>query len=338
MVLAEQPSVELQQALRLLAEGKSEEAKEVVKRAARAAKRAHGSGSLPLAAAYADIARLHMKMGAYAKAAVEFQHASKGPLPPGDSDRRARLSYMFGFAEALLALGRFAEAEKVLRQCVAFARSLFGGTAPQTAAAAAPLAAGLLKGGKAAAALEVAQRAYDALWELGDALIVAVIPVRAEALKAAGRADDPFADLTGLPDELVGRAVAGVIGRAGAGEPAHVRAVLADLLRFADARYGDGHPVTCDVIAAIAHHETRQGARADATVRRAAVRRAVWSYAVRRVPGGLLANLEIGFEPDGTIHLVPHAARELDVRETELLENVLARAVDDLYARPAAGS
>jgi hypothetical protein len=119
----------------------------------------------------------------------------------------------------------------------------------------------------------------------------------------------------------VSKTVAGVIARSPAGDPGRVRAVLADLLTFADKKYGDGHAVTCDVLAAVAHHEARQGDRADATVRRA--------------PAGLLANLEIGFEPDGALHLVPHLTREPNANEAAQIESVLTQAVDDLYARSA---
>jgi hypothetical protein len=308
----------------------------VVKKAAMAAKAKHGSGSHPLAVAYADIGRLHLHMGEFGKAAVEFQHASKGPMPADAPSRRDRLGFMYGFAEALVGLTKFDEAEKVLRQCVTFAKNLHGPTSAAASAANAPLADMLLKAGKTADAMKLAQDSYDELWRLGDPLIIAVIPVRAEVLKAAGRADNPFTDLGDLPYELVNNTVAGVLSRAPTGDPGRMRAVLADLLAFADKKFGDGHAVTSDVLAAIAHHEARQGDRADTTVRRTAVRRSVWSYAVRRVPGGLLANLEIGFEPGGLIHLVPHLSREPSASEAIQLENVLTQAVDDLYARPGA--
>jgi tetratricopeptide (TPR) repeat protein len=330
------PSVALQKALQLLAEGKSAEAETVVTKAAKEAKGKHGSGSHPLACAYADIARVHLRMGEFQKAALEFQHASKGPMPPDEPSRRDRLGFMFGFAEALAGLGQADEAEKVLRQCVTFARRLHGSTSATAAAANVPLADVLLKSGKTADALKLAQETYEALWSLGDPLITFAIPVRAEALKAAGRTDNPFADMSELPDEMVTRAVEGVITRAPTGDPGRVRAVLADLLVFADKKFGDGHAVTCDALAAVAHHEARQGAKADVAVQRNAVRRSVWSFTVRRVPGGLLTNLEIGFEPDGGLHLVPHLAREPNANEVAQLENVLAQAVDDLYARPAA--
>jgi tetratricopeptide (TPR) repeat protein len=335
MWIAEQPSAVLQRALELLAQGKTGEAEMVVKKAAVEAKAKHGSGSHPLAVAYADIGRLHLRMGEYQKAALEFQHASKGPMPPDLPGRRDRLGFMYGFAEALVGLTRFEEAEKVLRQCVTFARSLHGPTSAGAAAANAPLVDALLKANKPADALKLAQEAYDALWSLGDVLITKVIPVWAEAMKAAGKAESPFADLGDLPDDIVTPAVSGVIARAPVGDPAHMRAVLADLLAFADRKFGDGHAITDNVVAAVAHHESRLGDRGDAAVRRAAVRRSVWSYAVRHVPGGLLDNLEVGFEPDGALHLVPHLSRDADDAEVARLETVLTQAVDQLYARPA---
>src|SRR5207249_4696771 len=128
------------------------------------------------------------------------------------------------------------------------------------------------------------------------------IPARAEALKAAGRADNPFTDLTNLPDDLTVETVANVIRRSGKGDGGRHRQVLAELLRFVDKRYGDGHACTLDTLAAIAHHEATLGDKGDPRVRAKAARRAIWSQSVRKLPGGLLENLEVGFEPGGTIH------------------------------------
>ncbi|MBP3959457.1 tetratricopeptide repeat protein [Gemmata sp. G18] len=334
MVFAEQPSAALQEALSLLAEGRAEEAETVVKRAAKVAKGKHGSGSHPLAMAYADMGRLHLRMGKFQKAVAEFQHASKDAMPPDTPSRRDRLGFLYGLAAAFAGAGNFDEAQMVLRQCAMFAKRLYGPSSALAAAAIVPLADVTLRANRPVDALQIAQEAYDTLWRLGDVLITEVVPVRAEAWKAAGKADSPFADLVNLPDELVGRTVAKVIERAPDGNPAHMRAVLADLLALADKKYGDGHAVTCDVLAAVAHHEAAQGAGADASVRAAAVRRSVWSYTVRRLTGGLLANLEVEFEPDGTLHLVPYLAREPEIGEPAQLEGVLTQAVDDLYARP----
>lgn len=333
MWMTDPPSAALAEALKLVAAGKSGEAETVVKKAAMAAKSQHGSGSHPLACAYADIARVHMQMGELQKAAVEFQHASKGPLPSDPPGRADRLRFMYGFGEALVRLARYDEAEKVLRQCEVFARNLHGARSAAAAAANAPLAEVLLRLGRTGEALKLAQEAFDALWALGDPLVAEALPVRAEALKAAGRPDSAFAEFGDLPDALAARAVRAVLARAPFGDPGRVRAVLADLQKAVDAKFGDGHDATRDVLAAAAHHEARQGATGDAAARRAAVRRAVWSYAVRRVPGGLLANLEVAFEPDGGLHLVPHLGREPSGDEARELEAVLAQAVDDLYAR-----
>ena len=64
---------------------------------------------------------------------------------------------------------------------------------------------------------------------------------------------------------------------------------------YLDKRYGDGHPTSADVLAAIARHEAGLGDKADPKSRASATRRAIWSYAVRRVPGGLLENLSMVF-------------------------------------------
>jgi hypothetical protein len=241
---------------------------------------------------------------------------------------------MLGFGAALGELGRLEEAEKVLRQALVFARRVNGRQSASASVALVPLADVLLTGGDVAEAAKMAGEAYDSLWKLGDAQICAAVGTRAEALKASGRPDNPFADLVDLPDEMVAVAVATTLTRTGKGDAGRVRAVLADLLGFVDKKFGDGHTVTSDTLAAVAHHEEAAGDKADERIRRTAVRRSVWSYAVRRVTGGLLANLEVGFEPGGTIHLAPHLTREPNPAETAQLETILNQAVDDLYKRP----
>ena len=107
-------------------------------------------------------------MGEFGKAAVEFQHACNAPLPSEAPARSERLGFMYGFAAALFGLTRFDEAEKVLRQCLAFARNVHGPTSAAAAASKAPVADALLKIGKTAEAMALAQEAYDELWRLGD--------------------------------------------------------------------------------------------------------------------------------------------------------------------------
>ena len=328
------PSPVLRKALDLLAAGQDDAAEEAVRAAAVQAKAQHGSGSLPLARAYADMARVQFRQGDYKKAAATFKHATEGPLPPDAAGRKDRLAFMFGYAAALEAMDN-AGCEKVYRQCVAFAKNLFGPTAAGYAVALEPLARFLLKMGAVDEAARLMDESYDVLWKLGDRQIAAAIPTRAETLRAVGRSDDPFADLGHLPDELVAETVAVAASRAGTGDGPRVRGVLADLLKFLDRRYGDGHPATADALAAVAHHEARLGDRGDAKHRAWATRRAVWSYSTRRVPAGLVSNLEVGFEAGGTVHLVPVLARDPTPTEAVQLEAVLTQAVEDLYARAA---
>lgn len=328
------PSAALKDALALLAAGKPADGEARVKKAALTAKGLHGSGSHPLALAYAEMARFHLRSGEPERAAKEFQHAAGGAMPTDPQHRRDRLGFLFGYGTALADLGRRDEAERVFRQCGTFAKNLDGPQSALAALALVPLADVLLAAGKTAEGARLAADAYDALWKLGDPLFPAAVGTRAEALKATGAKDDPFADLADLPDEMAAEAVCSTLARAGKGDARRVRAVLADLLAFADRKYGDGHRLTSDAVAAVAHHEAAAGAKADEQVRRKAVRRAVWSYAVRRVPGGLISDLEVGFEPGGGIHLAPHLTREPTPAEAAQLEAVLTEAVDDLYARP----
>jgi tetratricopeptide (TPR) repeat protein len=337
MPLAGQPpaSPPLQQALQLLAEGKPAEANEVVTRAAKEAKGQFGSGSPPLARAYADMARLHVRAGDYKRAAAEFKHAADGPVPTDAPGRRDRLAFMFGYAACLEALAKPADAEKVYRQCAAFARNLHGPAAPGYAVALGPLADLLLTTGQTEEAARLADEGYDILWKHGDRAIAAAIPVRALALKAAGRADDPFADLTALPDDLVTETVAHVLARAGGTGGVWVRQVFADLLKVVERRFGADHPATADTLAAIARHEAALGEKGDPNLRAVAARRSVWAFLARRVPADLVTNLDVGFEPGGAIHLAPRLARDPSPSEAAHLEAVLVQAVDDLYDRPA---
>jgi len=330
------PSLALIKGFELLNKGKPAEAEEVVKRAAREAKKNHGSGSHPLAIAYGELGRLHLHTGQLERAAKEFQHAAEGPLPSDPQHRRDRLSFLFGFGVALGELKRYTDAENVLRKCVAFARNVAGGRSAFAAAANVPLADVLLASGKTAEAVKLALEAYDSLWKLGDPLITCAVGTRAETLKASGKTNNPFADLADLPDNMVAAAVANTLARAGKGDAGRVRALLADLLAFVERKYGDGHALVSDVLAAMAHHEAAAGAKADERTYRTAVRRSVWSFAAHRAPHGLLANLEVGVEPEGAIHLAPHLARDLSASESAQLETILNQAIDDLYNRPAA--
>lgn len=325
------PSPTLAAALEQFAAGQVDDGEKALYDAARTTKAEYGSGSHPLARAYADLARYHFRTGEFKKAAAEFKHAAGNPMPSDKGERADRLSFMFGFGATLAAVGRHDEAAKVFRQCLAFAMSLYGPGTPDHVLALVPLADTLLKTEAEFEAGQLADEAYDALWKVGDSRVVQVVATRAEAMKAAGRADNPFADLTDLPDDLAATVVGNVL--AYPGDPTRRRPILAELLKFADRKFGDGHPAVADTLAAVARHEEALGFRGDAKLRGTATRRAVWSFAVRRMSADLLANLEVAFEPGGVVHLGAHLSRYAGEDETTQLEDVLAAAVEDMCTR-----
>ena len=128
-------------------------------------------------------------------------------------------------------------------------------------------------------------------------------------------------------------AVAAAIARAATDPHPRRRPVLNDLAAFTARRFGDGHPAAVDALAAVVRHEAALGT-ADSPARAAAVRRAVWAFAARRPEGVVLENVEVGFDPDGTIHLAPHLTRN-PAAELAAVEAVLVAAVDDLFGRAA---
>jgi hypothetical protein len=323
----------LAQARDLLQQGQPAQADVVVTNAAKLAKKQFGSGSHPLACAYADMARLHFAAGDFKRAATEFRHAADSPMPSEPAQRADRLAFMFGFAACLEEMDKAGEAEKVYRQCADFAKNLHGPASAGYANSLEPLTLLLLRTGRFEDAAKSADEAYDVLWKLGDAGIARAAAIRAEVNKAAERLDDPFGDLVDLPDDLAGETVAAVRARAKATDPIRGRALLADLMKFAAKRFGDGHPAMSDTLAAIVHHESALGDRADDKLRSSAARRFIWSYAITRAPDSLLENIEVGFESDGTFHVVPQLARDPGFGEMDALDDVLTKAIDDLFAR-----
>ncbi len=328
------PSPALQHGFELVAQGKTVEAEDLLRAAAKKIKAQHGSGSHPLALAYGELGRLYLRMGKAQKAARAFEHAAKSFTPSDPQQQRDLLALRCGLGAALGKLGWYPEAIPLLRQCVTDARKLAGETSALAMVAQVPLADVLLKSGATDEAAVLAHQAYDALWRLGDPLFTATVGTRAEILKAMGEAGNPFVELDELPEEYISSAITNALSRMGQGDPEQVRAMLADLLQFVEGKYGDGHPLTCDAIAAVAHHERTMGAAGDETVRRKAVRRSIWSFAVRRLPDDLLANLDVAFEPDGDIRVTPQLARQPDETEAAQLDTVLREAVADLASRP----
>ena len=321
-------------ALHLLKAGMPEEAETVVVKAAREAKRDHGSGSHPLACAYADMARFHHAAGELKRAGTEFQHAIKYPAPADPAAKKDRLAFLFGYGGCLADLGRTADAEKVFRQCVLNARAVYGAGSAAAAAAVVPLAELFLRTDHPADAAKLLDPAAPALLAHRDPAGPLAAALKAEAHRLLNRPGEPFPDLDRVPEEEAVAAVRAALARAAAEPHPRRRPVLDDLVKFASRRLGHGHPAAADALAGVVRHEAAVGGAASPT-RAAAVQRAVWGYAARRPEGVVLDDVRVGFDPDGTVHLAPHLTKAPTPAELAAVEAVLVAAVDDLFARAA---
>jgi len=328
------PSPALVAAIHLLRTGMADAAETVVVKAARDAKRDHGSGSHPLALAYADMARFHYAAGEVKRAATEFQHAVKYVAPADPAAKKERVAFLFGYAGCLADLGRTADAEKLLRQCVLKAREVHGPGSVGAAAATVPLAEHFLRTDFPADAARLLDPAAPALLAHRDPLGPGAAAMKAEANRLLNRTTDPFADLERAAPETAAAVVAAGLGRAKADPHPRRRPVLDDLVKFACRRFGDGHAASADALAGVVRHEAAVGS-AGSAARAAAVRRAVWSYAAHRPEGVVLENVEVGFDPDGGVHLAPHLGRDPGAAGLAAVEAVLVAALDDVFARAA---
>jgi tetratricopeptide (TPR) repeat protein len=271
----DQISPAMQQAIQLLKAGKAADAEAVLVRAAREAEQRFGRGSHPYAVAQNDLGNLHGYFGDLKRAAAAYRLACAGPMPTEPQARRDRLTYLVNLANALDDLGELDEAERAHRDSVAGRREFYGADHPGYAFGLEPLAALLLRRGKAQEALQALDDAIENLWQNGHPRVASALAIRAEALKALGDPAPPFAGLEKLPDELITDLANTVLERSRKTDPVRARQVLADVLTLFDERFGPDHRYTLNVLAAIANHEANMGERGDADVRLGAIRRAL---------------------------------------------------------------
>jgi tetratricopeptide (TPR) repeat protein len=267
----------MQEAMRLLQEGRPADAETLLRRAARDAEELFGRGSHEDAVAHNDLGNLHAHVGDLKRAAAAYRRACSGPLPTETQALRDRLTYLVNLATTLETLGELDEAEEVLRRGVERRREFYGPDHPGHAFGLEPLAALLLRRGKHEEALRLLNEAATIYWNHGHPRVASALAVRAEALKAVGNSEPPFAGCGKLPDPVFTDLVGTVLQRAGKTDPAWARPVLADLLATVEARLGLDHALTLNVLATIANHEADRGERCDHEVRLRAIRRALAS-------------------------------------------------------------
>src|SRR5262249_19103478 len=156
-------------------EGKAADAEALLARAARDAEGRFGRGSPAYAVAQNDLGNLHSYFGDLKRAAAAYRLACEGPLPAETQARRDRLTYLVNLAAALEGLGDLDGAERALRDSVAGRREFYGADHPGYAFGLEPLAALLLRRGKAQEALQALNDTVNNLWQNGHPRVASAL-------------------------------------------------------------------------------------------------------------------------------------------------------------------
>jgi tetratricopeptide (TPR) repeat protein len=266
----------LERAVELARKGQPVEAEELLLETAREAETRHGEGTPEAASAWNDLAALLMNLHQMGRAVEAMRHACSGPMPDSGEPLKDRLTYEMNLGQILEATGDLDGAESALRKSVDGREQFYGRTHPGYAFGLEPLAELLMRRERYEDALPLLQEVMQNFWNARHPRLAGAVALRAEALKGAGDPTPPFAGLDSVPDDLAGQVVDAVIARRDDAAPAPYRAVLKDLLAFAEERFGPDSDQVLHICYVIAEHERRQGADGgDHEARVAATRRVV---------------------------------------------------------------
>jgi len=263
----------LERAIELARRDETVKAEELLVAAIHSAERRHGAGSAEAASARNDLAILLMNLGQARRAAEALRSACDGPRPSSRSALKDRLTYEMNLGYALEASGDLDGAEQAFRNGLDGRADYYGREHPGYAFGLEPLAALLVRRGKAIDALPLFEEAVQNFWRSDHPRLAGALALRAEALKAAGDPTPPFAGLDGLSDSTAGNLVHAVLERSNEAPADAYRRVLADLLEFVESRFSDDSAPALQTLAAVVEHERRQGDAGDADRRIQAVRR-----------------------------------------------------------------
>jgi tetratricopeptide (TPR) repeat protein len=264
----------LRQAIDLLRGGQGAEAEAVMRRAADEAVAQAGADSHAAAVAHNELGMILLNVGQVPQAVAAFRTACAGP-PPDEAARRDRLTFLTNLGMAHEYANQLPEAEEAYRQTLAGRLLLYGKDHAGYGFGLEPLAANLLRQGKAAEARDLIEETVENFWKNRHARIATALALRAEIYKAAGVDKHPFEELDDLPNELVRDLAEAVIDRMRRTDLNLSRRVLADLLPFVRHRLGEAHQSTLNVLASIANLERHLGGH---QTRQQAIREAIAIY------------------------------------------------------------
>ncbi|HYT89096.1 MAG TPA: tetratricopeptide repeat protein [Gemmataceae bacterium] len=271
--MSQQTETILDQAVNLIRSGQTVQAEELVQSALHAAEQQFGPQSAEYASALNDLATVHLYLRELPGAVAALRQACAIYVPDDYDAIKDRLTYLMNLSFALEQQGDLDEAERVLRDCVDGRRIFYGRQHAGYGFGLEPLADLLLRKGKLDEALKLIDETVDNFWRASHVRVATALALRAVILKAAGSDTPPFADLDGLPDEIIGQIADALINRVDYDNPSRpLRLALADLLELLTQRFPEKPELLLPSLQHIANLERHLG---DATARVQAIRRAI---------------------------------------------------------------
>jgi tetratricopeptide (TPR) repeat protein len=285
-------SAAMQSAIELLRARKTVEAEEVMQEAVRATEMEFGPLHPATASVYNELGTVLLNVDNFKDAVGAYRRACEGPIPNEQTARKDRLTYLMNLGMALQYANQLDEPEEVLRKGCEARKDHYGAEHPGYAFGLEPLAALLLRRGKAKEALEVLEETVANFWQNGHVRVATALALRGEALKLAGRKDAPFAGCEQLPDHVVLGIADHVAERIPESEPAVVSSVVQDLLPVLKKRFGPDHSRVISTLINIANLESTRGKQGDFAVRIQASREVLDAYDRQRKPKEAVQTLQ----------------------------------------------
>ncbi|MEU7821642.1 tetratricopeptide repeat protein [Catellatospora sp. NPDC049133] len=317
----------IEAAFALLQQGHLAQAEELMARELQAVTAEHGHGSQAWASAQCDLGNVLLNADQVGRAIECYRQATTASADDPRL-RKDHLTYRLNLGLALRMAGRLDESEDELRRGAQDRMAFYGREHPGYAFGLEPLAELLLQRGDLQRARQVSEETVDNFWRNGHPHVTSALALRAEIVAAEATGEPLFPPLDQLPDQLIEQVAQSVLSRHGQGDPEIFAAVLKVLVRTLEARLGEDHQATLNVLSMLANSGRDRG---DQAGRVDAIQRVLASYdrqgladqALMAALGLAMAQSEVGDE-DGALRTYASAyARAERIGSPELASQVL---------------
>jgi tetratricopeptide (TPR) repeat protein len=250
----------LERALGLVRQGDGVGAEALVAEAAERVKRESGDQSPVYAAALFDHGHVLCGTGDLPQAADVLTEACSIRVE-GDEATRDRLTYSMNLGEILLRLGRFDEAEKVLRDGLVEREAFYGAEHPGTAFGLEPLAEVLRAKDDLDGAAALIERAVGAFASEGHSHMIDALAL--QACIAVARDERAFESMASLAEDAFEAVIQAVLERADLEPPKTYLLVLDQLEDALVERRGEDDPWMIPLMSAVAEAARQTGGQAE---------------------------------------------------------------------------